>query len=82
MGRPRSRRRCRSGWLGGFYQVAGLTIRGVAPVDAVVPSEVSRWKKLCAKEYLKQASKNIFYSQMQKNLPKEAFGCGFSVSQQ
>lgn len=37
MGRPRSRRRCRSGWLWGFYQVAGLTIRGVAPVDAVVP---------------------------------------------
>lgn len=37
MGRPRSRRRCRSGWLGGFYRVAGLTIRGVAPVDAVEP---------------------------------------------
>ena len=38
MGRPRGRRRYRSGWLGGFYQVANLTIRGVAPVDAVVPS--------------------------------------------
>lgn len=38
MGRSRSRRRCRSGWLWGFYRVAGLTIRGLAPVDAVVPS--------------------------------------------
>jgi hypothetical protein len=59
-----------------------LTIRGVAPVDAVVPSEMTRWKKLCAKEYLKQAQRNIFYSRMQKNLPKEVCGCGFSVSQQ
>ena len=27
----------------GFYQVAGLTIRGEAPVDAVVPIAMKQW---------------------------------------